>query len=240
MARNWSVLWYVRSWWIRSVLDRCQAVASLDPAPGDSSYTSAAAELLGSVPQVVSQLESTVARGLLAELMLRQAMKHGALGAEGVSLLDNVRLTVGAPAVSHASRHPKVTLALILMKRRYADPSFCLQDVASTLGVTRFHISRLLRKETGIGFVGHVRRFRLDKAAMLLATTSWSVKEIAAQLGFHHAGDLTRNFRQQYGEPPTTWRLMHVRTLARRKSRMAKVTEPRRRSRRDRLRERIS
>ena len=47
---------------------------------------------------------------------------------------------------------------------------------------------------------------RMEAAARLLETTYLSVKEIAAQVGFHDQSHFVRDFKKQYGHTPTKYR----------------------------------
>jgi transcriptional regulator GlxA family with amidase domain len=53
-----------------------------------------------------------------------------------------------------------------------------------------------------------IERLRTDRARVLLATTDFSLKEIAVQCGFRDAAQLTRSFLRSFGVSPRDYRLL--------------------------------
>jgi len=73
-------------------------------------------------------------------------------------------------------------------------------------GVTRAHLTRTLktyRQQTPTEFINEVR---LDRAAMLLATTPADILDVAADCGFENISYFYRRFRRQFGKTPRAWR----------------------------------
>jgi transcriptional regulator GlxA family with amidase domain len=100
----------------------------------------------------------------------------------------------------------KVKEAIRFIDRTYADPNLSLGSAASHVHASPFHLCRLLRACTGMGFVCHVRVVRIRTARTLLETTLLSIKEIAAAVGYTRTNDLDRNFVAMCGVTPTTYR----------------------------------
>jgi transcriptional regulator GlxA family with amidase domain len=100
----------------------------------------------------------------------------------------------------------KVAETLRFIDRTYADPELSLGSAASHVRTSPFHLCRLLRARTGVGFAYHVRAVRIRTARILLETTLLSVKEIAAAVGYSHTNDLDRNFVAICGVTPTMYR----------------------------------
>lgn len=100
----------------------------------------------------------------------------------------------------------KVTETLRFIDLTYADPELSLGSAASHVRSSRFHLCRLLRACTGVGFANHVRAVRIRTARTLLETSLLSVKEIAAAVGYSHTNDLDRNFVAMCGVTPTMYR----------------------------------
>jgi AraC family mar-sox-rob regulon transcriptional activator len=92
------------------------------------------------------------------------------------------------------------------IERRSSSAALTLADVASEVGLSRWHVDRLLRRHTGRCFKAHVREARLNSAGGLLLTTVLSVKEIATRVGYSHATDLNRQFKRAFSSTPTEWR----------------------------------
>lgn len=83
-----------------------------------------------------------------------------------------------------------------------------LTDVCRTLdlGVTASHASRLFRQVLGLGIREYSKLRRLHAAATKLQTTSMSVKEIAADLGYQTPAGFFRQFKQLFRVTPLAFR----------------------------------
>jgi len=74
------------------------------------------------------------------------------------------------------------------------------------LGITASHISRLFHQSTGIGIREYMKRKRLQTAAIKLQTTTLSIKEIAADLGYRSPPDFFRQFKKAFHVTPQAFR----------------------------------
>ena len=68
------------------------------------------------------------------------------------------------------------------------------------------YFNRLIRRMTGQTFSSYVQTRRLEKAAFLLTTTTDSIEEIAARVGYQNRGFFYRIFREKYGKTPAVYR----------------------------------
>lgn len=214
MARYTS--WFgcsLRPRWLKTTLDKCQAALWAHDRLG-TTCPSVGQALLSEAPSPRTRIESLVLRGLLAEVMLRRAIELRRLPRECVALLEARRVMAAFDLHESALpriNHPTVLRALRVIRKSYANPELRLTGVASMVGVTPCHLSRLLHKATRAGFADQVRQVRLKKALRLLRVAPVSVKQVAAEVGYKYAGDLARHFKRHYGMTPTAWRREHVR-----------------------------
>lgn len=77
-----------------------------------------------------------------------------------------------------------------------------LAELAGVAYVTPEHLCRLFKNATGWSPVETVRLARLDRAAVLLARSNYSVGEIAALCGFSSPFHFSRRFREAFGQSP--------------------------------------
>lgn len=91
-----------------------------------------------------------------------------------------------------------------LHRRLEEDPAaeIDLRELADVACVTPEHLCRLFRKSTGRSPVRTVLLARLDRAAVLLARSNYSVEQIARICGFASQFHFSRRFREAFGQSP--------------------------------------
>jgi AraC family cel operon transcriptional repressor len=81
-------------------------------------------------------------------------------------------------------------------------------------GVTRTHLARVLKAATGLTPTAYVNRLRLERAALLLTTTTLPILDIAGECGFEQPSYFYRLFAARYGAAPHAYRLAARRSVA--------------------------
>lgn len=84
-----------------------------------------------------------------------------------------------------------------------------LDAVSRTCGLSKFHLLRVFKAVYGLTPQQYVSSLRLAKARQLLATTNWSIQEIAVTLGFSELPAFTRFFKKQCGISPRCFRIQN-------------------------------
>jgi transcriptional regulator GlxA family with amidase domain len=107
---------------------------------------------------------------------------------------------VWPPAVEQACTY--------LFRRLDAAPTtaISLKELAGAACVTPEHLCRLFKAALGHTPAETVRLARLERAAMLLVRSNYSVAEVADLCGFANPFHFSRAFKASYGESPTTMR----------------------------------
>jgi AraC-like DNA-binding protein len=118
---------------------------------------------------------------------------------------STARMTIVPRSADARVRH-----ALEYIELHSRSTALTLGDVAAAVGLSKWHVDRLLRRHTGRCFKAHVREARLNAAGGLLMTTVMSVKEIATSVGYSHATDFNRQFKRVFASTPTEWRRVRV------------------------------
>lgn len=82
-------------------------------------------------------------------------------------------------------------VAAEIMQQRFRE-SLAVKEIASQVGLTREHFSRLFMERYGIGPAAYLRQIRIRQAARLLAEQNLSLREIALRSGFPSVAALRR------------------------------------------------
>lgn len=83
---------------------------------------------------------------------------------------------------------------------------FTLEDVASAIGFSKYHFSRLFKQYTGFSFCAYICHRRIKIAEELLEQPDLSITEIAMQSGFPSISTFNRVFKQQKNCSPSEYR----------------------------------
>lgn len=81
-----------------------------------------------------------------------------------------------------------------------------VQKVAETFNFNKEYISKMVKREKGVGLKTYILNGRMDRARQLLLNTHQSVKEIAAACGFSDYKLFLRRFKQYEGVTPSQYR----------------------------------
>lgn len=85
-----------------------------------------------------------------------------------------------------------------------------LRDLAGDLHVSGAHLSRFIKKQTGIGFHEYLINIRLDHAVLSLEKLDNTITDISYNSGFPNVAAFNKAFRSRYGQTPNEYR-HHVR-----------------------------
>lgn len=80
-----------------------------------------------------------------------------------------------------------------------------LEDAASALGVSPWHLSKVVNRELGLSFPDLVNGARLREAARLLGSSTMKVFEVADAVGFRDLARFSRLFKAAYGATPSDY-----------------------------------
>lgn len=89
-----------------------------------------------------------------------------------------------------------------------------LEEVAASIGFSKYHFSRLFRQYTNFTFCDYVNYRRIKVAEELLILPDLSITEVALQSGFPSISTFNRLFKQQKNCTPSEYRAMsqHIET----------------------------
>ena len=89
---------------------------------------------------------------------------------------------------------------------RIDDPQFDLNALSKAMLMSRTHLGRKVKALTGRTPAIYLRSIRLQKARILLLTTTLSIKEISYDVGFSNQGYFSNSYKEEFGEYPTLTR----------------------------------
>lgn len=104
---------------------------------------------------------------------------------------------------------PCIVTAREYIRKNYTDGNLSLEMVAEAANVTGSYLSRIFRTNLGITFTDYLGKFRVEQGRKLLETTSESVKDIAAKVGFNSVQQFIRVFKKHVGQSPGEYRDNH-------------------------------
>lgn len=90
---------------------------------------------------------------------------------------------------------------------QHLDDDLSLPELAGVASFSPFHFHRIFRALTGEGVAEHVRRLRLERAAMRLRGTERSILEIALEAGYQAHESFTRAFEAAFHTSPSRYRI---------------------------------
>lgn len=83
-----------------------------------------------------------------------------------------------------------------------------LGDIAEVANFSKFHFHRLFAAMVGETLNQFIKRIKMEKAASYLESTSYSIAEIAEQLGFNSQSSFARTFKEYYKISASEFRKM--------------------------------
>ena len=104
------------------------------------------------------------------------------------------------------ARDPEVGKALALMHRHPARP-WTIADLANEAGLSRSVLAERFRHYLGEPPMSYLTRWRLQLGAQMLASTSYSVAQIASEVGYESEPAFNRAFKREFHSPPARFRM---------------------------------
>jgi AraC-like DNA-binding protein len=164
------------------------------------------------------RLPATLRTSGRVDMAHRAVLARAGHGADGFELAERVvrlaenllRDPARPPAGTGTPSHRR--LAAAAREALVTDPAFGgLERLARLLGVSRSHLSRVFRAETGETLTRFRHRLRVRAALDRLADGHRDLAGLAADLGFADHAHLSRAMRAEVGDPPSRVRWLLAR-----------------------------
>ncbi len=146
-------------------------------------------------------------RALLREVA--EQHRHGEVALEAA--LDLVVVEAARCLLGDGAARPRMPRSPVVAEaRRLLDDSYDrpwrLSELAAACAVSRARLAELFTAEVGQPPYTYLLERRVERAAELLRTTTHSVADVAAEVGFSSHAQLGRTFARVYGASPSEWR----------------------------------
>lgn len=92
-----------------------------------------------------------------------------------------------------------------IIEKEYHKP-YTVADLAQMVGTNKSTLNLAFKIITGKPVKKYIKQIRIEKAKLLLETTTNPIDIIAGKVGLH-ISNLERNFKKQFGKSPKEWRL---------------------------------
>ena len=100
-------------------------------------------------------------------------------------------------------------LRVFVFIQQNLDTELSLSDVAAVAHFSPYHFHRIFKGMVGETLQVHIRRIRLERAALRLRTTEKPITAIAFEAGYETHEAFSRAFRSLTGMTPSTFRTRH-------------------------------
>ena len=102
-------------------------------------------------------------------------------------------------------RDPEVGKALALLHRQPAHP-WTIAALAGEVGISRSVLAERFRRYLSQTPMAYLTHWRLQLGAQMLKSTSSSVAQVAAEVGYESEPSFNRAFKREFGLPPARFR----------------------------------
>lgn len=92
------------------------------------------------------------------------------------------------------------------IERKYNDPLFSLVSIASFCNMSPAYFSTIFKQSVNESFIKYLTNLRIEKAKILLKTTSLRSSEISSEVGYNDAHYFSFTFKKNTGITPTEFR----------------------------------
>lgn len=161
-------------------------------------------------PAVSHHLQLLKAAGLIESRKSGRETYYKAADTELVRLLHKT-LEKAMKLTCPEDRHSQSAEDIIRQVHSYLshnlDKMITIDELARKYHINTTTLKKTFKEEYGMSIAAHMRKHRMEKAAVLLCSSDKRISEIAALVGYNSQSRFTIVFKQEYGMLPTEYRL---------------------------------
>ena len=90
--------------------------------------------------------------------------------------------------------------------RQHCTERISLSDVADSVYVSQWHLSKLINRHTGQSFLDLLGSMRIERAKVLLADPAMRVHAVSEQVGYNDVAHFSKSFKKITGMTPVEYR----------------------------------
>src|SRR5262249_30346533 len=221
--------------WLENLVSGCQVLAGMELVAQPLQLLLEIERLIVELPDSSVLHEQLLARSLLIRVFGRLARQAGlendvrfanvliqlaasdslTRSAFRIELVRSIGLCRRAiegnkVTVKQHAADARVAHALLSIKIQYRNPALALADIAKDVGLSPWHLTRLLTRHSGMGFSSHLHQTRVVAAQRLLANSTIPIKQVAAAVGYQSTVQLDRHFKRLSGLTPIRFREQQI------------------------------
>ena len=98
--------------------------------------------------------------------------------------------------------HEQINEAISYILNNY-NTDFDIEELASTIHLSKYHFIRLFKKIIGISPYDYIINYRINVAKKLLKTADFTVQEISELVGFNDVNNFIKRFKQRSNCTPS-------------------------------------
>lgn len=121
--------------------------------------------------------------------------------------IDNLKISLYEKKVSSqeesTEQEERVITGITRYLQEHLEEDLSLSVLSEQFHLNPQYISQLFKNEIGVGFLAYLTNIRMEKAKKLLLSTSYSVAEIAGQVGYGDYRVFTKAFKKAEGITPS-------------------------------------
>ncbi len=99
-----------------------------------------------------------------------------------------------------------VEKAIQIVEENIGDPDFSVEELATSLHISRSYFYKKMVKITGKKPIEFIRTIRMKRARQLLAESQMQVAEIAYMLGYNSPKVFSKHFKEEFGVSPSEFK----------------------------------
>lgn len=162
--------------------------------------------ILSSISEICSAYSKNIATLFNGDIF--KALSHTRSLASAQKLCAEIAIAANemANGARENSHIQFVENAKKIIRKRYSEPTFGLDQVCEEISVSPAYFSTTFKKETGTSFVQFLTNTRIEKAKELLKNSEAKTYEISEKVGFSEPNYFSFTFKKNVGLSPSQYR----------------------------------